>query len=332
MASLLKSALGLESKPAGSPVALNIMVGEEVVADCKVYHGTLNNGSVTLHFVQCGPAAGPLVILLHGFPSFWLTWKYQLGPLSAAGFHVVAPDMRGYNYSSKPSGLVNYSREALCSDVNAIINHFSPDRPASLVGHDWGGNVAWTFAHDYPERVYKLAILNSPHPSSFAAALKGNVQQMRRSWYMFLFQLPGFGETYLKMNNYEKLRGILSDMSTKPVSEEDIERHVEAYAIPGVLTATLDYYRALLTGGQWKSPSHSKTKLEMPVFLIWGEKDDAFIDELGYIPEDVVLNGHTLRLPMASHWVMWDEREVVNRTLINFLKEDHVTAAANSRL
>src|SRR3954449_2631161 len=146
---------------------------------------------VRLHYVEAG--AGPLVVLLHGFPEFWYSWRHQIPALAAAGFRVVAPDMRGYNRSDKPRGVRAYSGDALTGDVAKLIRACGAER-AVVVGHDWGAAVAWQFAMAYPALLERLVIMNAPHPARFLRALR-TWRQARKSWYMFFFQLPWLPES-----------------------------------------------------------------------------------------------------------------------------------------
>ncbi|MGI8748579.1 MAG: alpha/beta fold hydrolase, partial [Deinococcus sp.] len=152
---------------------------------------------VTLHLVEAGPADGPPVVLLHGFPEFWYGWRRQIGALAEAGYRVMVPDMRGYNLSDKPCGVAAYGMEALTGDLLALLDARGYER-ASVVGHDWGAAVAWSFALRHPERVARLVILNVPHPAVFARTLRRSRAQRARSWYMFFFQLPLLPELLLR--------------------------------------------------------------------------------------------------------------------------------------
>src|SRR5690242_12831972 len=143
-------------------------------------------GEVRLHVADAGN--GPLVVLLHGFPEFWYTWRRQIPALAQAGFHAVAPDMRGYNLSDKPAGVRAYRVPALVEDVAGLIRACGAAR-ATVIGHDWGGLVAWAFAMEHPEMLDRLVILNSPHPRAMARAIR-TPRQFLKSWYMMFFQIP----------------------------------------------------------------------------------------------------------------------------------------------
>src|SRR3954468_11525514 len=148
--------------------------------------GYADIGDVQLHYVEAGE--GPLVVLLHGFPEFWYGWRLQIQPLAAAGFRVVAPGMRGYNLSSRPDGVAAYDIDTLAADIRDLIHERGADS-ALLVGHDWGGSVAWATAMNHPEVVDRLAILNAAHPRKLSEGLH-HPDHLRRSWYFFFFDLP----------------------------------------------------------------------------------------------------------------------------------------------
>ena len=143
-----------------------------------------------MHYVEAGD--GPLIVLLHGFPEFWFGWRRQIAPLAAAGFRVVAPDTRGYNLSSKPEGFESYAVDLLAADIRGLIGELGAES-AFLVGHDWGGSIAWTIAMNHPEVVDRLAILNAAHPRKLSEGLK-HPSQLRKSWYFFFFATPGLPE------------------------------------------------------------------------------------------------------------------------------------------
>jgi epoxide hydrolase 4 len=260
---------------------------------------------VRLHVVESGD--GPLVILLHGFPEFWYSWRKQIPALAEAGFRVVAPDMRGYNLSDKPRGVRAYRTRILARDVANLIASYGAQR-AHVVGHDWGAIVAWTFAMAYPERLDRLAILNVPHPIVTIRALR-SLKQLRRSWYVFFFQLPYLPERFGRAGNYAFVRNALP---------EDAERYVEAIARPGALTSAINYYRALI---RYAADNRKRLRrISQPVLVVWGERDKYLGRELAQPPRQWVPNVTVQRLPNASHWVQLDEPDRVNELLINFLR------------
>ena len=194
-------------------------------------HRYADLGDVRLHYVEIGE--GPLVVLLHGFPEFYYAWRWTCPALAAAGLRVVAPDLRGYNLSSKPRGVRRYRMAYLTRDVARLIRACGAER-AAVVGHDWGGAVAWAFAMRYPALLTRLGILNAPHPARFLRALR-TPRQLRKSWYMFFFQLPWLPEASFRAQNYARLRETLRTDPVRPgaFDDADVARYVEAIARPG---------------------------------------------------------------------------------------------------
>lgn len=269
---------------------------------------------VRLHFVEAGE--GPLVVLLHGFPEFWFSWRAQIPALAEGGFRVVAPDMRGYNLSSRPAEVAAYGTDRLSADVRDLIRERGADR-AFLVGHDWGGSVAWATAINHPEVVERLAIINAPHPRRMLQGLR-QPRQLARSWYMFLFQLPWLPERLFRARRWSALRRALED-DARPgaFSEQDIAHYVEAWSQPGATTAMLSYYRAAFRQ-RGRASAHG-APVQAPTLVIWGERDRALRPELAEPdPADVPNLERVERLPDASHWVQHDEPERVGQLLIEF--------------
>jgi epoxide hydrolase 4 len=267
---------------------------------------------VRLHVVEEGERQWPLVVLLHGFPEFWYSWRAQIPVLAEAGFHVVAPDMRGYNLSDKPRGVSAYRTDRLARDVANLITSYGVQR-AHIVGHDWGAIVAWSFAMQHADRLNRLAILNVPHPVTSLRALR-NLRQLRRSWYVFFFQLPFLPELASRRGNYAFLRRALRES----FSAEDVERYVEAIARPGALTSAINYYRALIRYAA--ANRRAIARIEAPVLVIWGERDRYLGRELAEPPRDWVPRARVERFPNASHWVQNDAPDRVNDLLIEFLR------------
>ena len=197
----------------------------------EVREGYAEIGDVRLHYVEAGD--GPLVVLLHGFPEFWYGWRLQIKPLAAAGFRVVAPDMRGYNLSSKPEGVHAYDTDKLTADIAGLI-HERGAESALLAGHDWGGTVAWDTAMSHPEVVDRLAILNVAHPRQFLRGLH-HPGQLRKSWYVFFFDLPDLPEAVVHADHWHFFRHFLRD-AQPAYTPEEIERYIEAWSQPGAAT------------------------------------------------------------------------------------------------
>ena len=196
-------------------------------------------GDVRLHYVEAGE--GPLVVLLHGFPEFWYGWRRQIQPLAAAGFRVVAPDMRGYNLSSRPHDVSAYDTGPLVDDIRGLIRERGAES-AMLVGHDWGGTVAWDLAMFHPEVVDRLAILNAAHPRKLSQGLH-HPDQLRKSWYFFFFALPELPESVVHANHWHFFRHFLHD-ARPAYTPEEMDRYVEAWSQPGAATGMINYYRS----------------------------------------------------------------------------------------
>jgi pimeloyl-ACP methyl ester carboxylesterase len=271
-------------------------------------------GDVRLHYVEAGE--GPLVVLLHGFPEFWFGWRFQIGALAAAGFRVVAPDMRGYNLSSRPAGVASYDTDRLAADVRGLIRERGAES-ALLVGHDWGAAVAYQTAMNHPEVVERLVILNVPHLRRLLHGLR-TPRQLRKSWYFFFYQLPGVPERFVRARRWWYFRHLLQDARPGAFTPQDIERYVEAWSQPGAATAMINYYRAALR----QSPKRAAARLrpiQAPTLVIWGQRDRYLGPELAEPDRDDVPNlDRVERLPDASHWVQHDEPERVTQLLIDF--------------
>jgi pimeloyl-ACP methyl ester carboxylesterase len=283
--------------------------------DPEFRHGFAELGEVRLHYVEAGE--GPLVVLLHGFPEFWYGWHRQIPALAAAGFRVVAPDMRGYNLSSKPAGVAAYDADLLAGDVRELIAERGAER-AFLAGHDWGGAVAWSTAMNHPEVVERLAILNCPHPGRFLKGIR-HPRQAARSWYMFFFQLPRMPERFVRRGDWRFFReAALQGARPDAFTAEDIAAYVEAWEQPGAITAMINYYRAVFR----QRPSRAEARIgivEAPTLVIWGERDRALGKELAEPDRADVPNlERVVRMPNATHWVQHDEPVEVSRLLGEF--------------
>jgi pimeloyl-ACP methyl ester carboxylesterase len=278
-----------------------------------VREGYAEVGDVRLHYVEAGE--GPLVLLLHGFPEFWYGWRLQIRPLAAAGFRVVAPDMRGYNLSSRPDGVAAYSIDKLADDIRGLVHELGAES-ALLVGHDWGGSVAWATAMAHPEVVDRLAVLNAAHPRKLSQGLH-HPDQLRRSWYFFFFDLPDLPEAVVHGNNWHFFRHFLRDAHPAHTTEE-IEHYVEAWSQPGAATGMINYYRSSVRQSP-KLAEASLRPISAPTLVIWGQDDRYLGSDLAEPDHDDVPNlDRVERLPDASHWVHHDAPEQVTRLLADF--------------
>lgn len=283
----------------------------------ELEHHTVETNGVRLHAVAAGPADGPLLVLLHGFPEFWYGWRAQIPALAAAGFRVVAPDQRGYNLSDKPESIGAYVVDELAGDVAGLIGVFGRDR-AFVAGHDWGANVAWRLAMMHPERVERLAILNVPHPRAFLRALRTRPEQWRRSWYIAFFQLPRLPEALLRRDDFRPLcTSMVRSGPSGTFRTEDLERYREAWAQPGALRAMIDWYRA---PRRQRGGSFPATRITPPTLVLWGERDAFLVPELAPWSVEWCDDGRLLVVENASHWVQHETPERVSDALIAFFR------------
>ena len=277
-------------------------------------HGKVATNGIQLHYVTQGE--GPLMLLLHGFPEFWYSWRHQI-PEFARDHKVVALDLRGYNDSDRPQSRSAYHMNELVDDVKGAIASLGYDR-CILVGHDWGGAIAWHFVYRYPAQVDRLIILNLPHPAKFAQGLR-TWQQLSRSWYILFFQLPLLPELLLKANlsraMEQTFRGMAIDKSA--FSDADIDAYTTALAKPGALTAALNYYRNLLP--LVLSPTDWPILFQTRTLMIWGEDDVALGKELTEGTEDYVRDFQIHYIPNCSHWVQQEQPQLVNQYIRAFL-------------
>jgi pimeloyl-ACP methyl ester carboxylesterase len=280
-------------------------------------HKRIAADGIYLHAVTAGK--GPPVILLHGFPENWLSWRRQIPVLVAAGFSVLAPDLRGYNLSDRPADQSAYRLEHLVKDVAALVR--STGHPRShIVGHDWGGVIAWAFATQYPQLVDKLIVLNAPHLKIYFNKVR-YPGQMLRSWYVLFFLMPRLPEFILSAQNYGALRNMFKRLpaSKNAFSAEDTEQYIHALASPGALTAALNYYRANINPAVIQGFADAMP-IEAQTLVIWGELDPALGIELLDGLDKVAPHVRIRRIPDSSHWVQNEAPAEVNRLLVDFLQ------------
>ncbi|MCA1553605.1 MAG: alpha/beta hydrolase, partial [Chloroflexi bacterium] len=273
---------------------------------------------VRLHYVRGG--SGPLMLFLHGFPEFWYAWTMQLAEFGRDHL-VVAPDMRGYNLSSKPSEIERYQMKYLVADVRALATHLGCER-FTLVGHDWGGVVAWAFALAHPEMLDQLVIVNAPHPAVFARELRDNPAQQQASQYMLVFRSPQAEEILLGDNCKRLVRMVMGrGLQQGYFTEGDREAYLEAWSQPGAITGGLNYYRAARLGPITDDDPHSNLiasaasrVVRVPTLVIWGEQDTALLtgnlDGLDEFVPDLTIK----RIPDGSHWVIHEQPALINQT------------------
>ncbi|MDT8859734.1 alpha/beta hydrolase [Alkalihalobacillus sp. MEB130] len=279
------------------------------------FHYIKTNG-ITIHTAVAGPKDGPLVILLHGFPEFWYGWKNQIGPLAEAGNLVVAPDQRGYNVSDKPEEVDQYTLDVLRDDIIGIITHFNKEK-ASVIGHDWGGAVAWHLGATRPEYVDTLIPINMPHPAVLEKIMMKCPSQFIRSFYILLFQIPFIPEKALVANRFQLMKSsILHTCCPNSFTEIELEHYIQSWDQPNALTAMLNWYRAIRLGSLMQVP---KKEITIPVRMLWG-KNDPFLS-LKLAKESIKLcsNGELVLIDDATHWVHHEQVNIVNRFLLTYL-------------
>jgi pimeloyl-ACP methyl ester carboxylesterase len=278
-------------------------------------------GPIRLHYASAG--SGKPVVLLHGFPETHRSWDLQVPALVDASYRAVTPDLRGYGESDRPRS--GYDLATLAADVVSLIDELGSG-PVNLVGHDWGGAIAWHLATHHAEKLERVVILDCPHPALMARALRKNRTQRRRSWYMFFFQLPLLPELWLKKNDGENLARMFRAGSPGEHAAPPslIEAEKRALLAPGRLQPALAYYRTAFRAGLpelVRGPARARLRpIEVPVTLIWGEADSCLGLELidgseRYAP---LLNVH--RVPNAGHFVHQERPDVVTPLLIDALE------------
>lgn len=291
--------------------------------DVEHHYATVNG--VRLHYASRG--GGPLILFVHGFPEFWYAWKHQLADFSR-DHRAVAPDMRGYNLSDKPADVKAYRAKHLVEDLRRLIDHLGGP-PCVVVGHDWGGAVAWNFAVAHPDYLSRLVIINAPHPALFARALKHNAEQIAASQYMLLLR-DADAERALAENNYRRLEEVAFSFaggSAGWLSDADRKLYREAWSQPGALTGSLNYYRASpVHPAAAGAPGATGVDLDprvftvtVPTLVIWGERDAALRPVLLDGLEQVVLDLTVKRIPDGSHWVIHEYPDRVNGMIREFI-------------
>lgn len=258
------------------------------------------------------------MLMLHGFPEFWYSWRHQIREF-ASEYHTVALDLRGYNDSDKPTEQSAYQMSELIEDIKGVITGLGYE-DCILVAHDWGGAIAWNFAHQYPAMVEKLIVLNIPHPAKFAQGLR-TPAQLLKSWYIFAFQIPLLPEFLLQLNDYQAIKEAFSGMAIDKTafSEMDLNAYRDAAAKPGALTAMINYYRQIFPSFL-NSQSQPWQILEIPTLTIWGEEDTALGKELTYGTEAYVRDWQIKYIPNCSHWVQQEQPDLVNAYIWEFLQ------------
>lgn len=287
----------------------------ETVADWQ--HQFVETNHIRLHCVTQGE--GDLVVLLHGFPEFWYSWRHQI-PALAKQFKVVVPDLRGYNDSDKPDS--GYDLDTISRDITGLIRHLGYSQ-AHIIGHDWGGAIAWHMAQTVPQWLDRLALLNAPHPDKLRQELLGNLDQLRRSWYLLAFQIPALPEWIIRQNLSTLVKNWFQEQAIRKgaFSAKDTEIFKAALEKPGVLSAALNYYRQFFAPQAWLQQwSQRSAPVTAPTLVLWGAEDSLLSPSLMEGLEQFVSAPLQLKLlPNCGHWVHQEVPQTVNRELLTFL-------------
>lgn len=280
---------------------------------------------VRLHYVTAGK--GKLIMFVHGFPEFWYEWKNQLAEFGH-NYKAVAPDMRGYNLSSKPAEVDQYQIKYLVEDLRALTEKLG-HKKFILVAHDWGGAIAWAFAIAHPDLLEKLVIINAPHPGVFQRELRDNPAQQKASQYMLMFR-SAQAEQILSANNYAALvQAVLGEgLKTGVFTEADKQAYIEAWSQPGALTGGLNYYRAARVGpptGDDKQGTNfaagmSSLEVKVPTLVVWGEKDTALLTGNLEGLDKFVPNLTIKKIPDGTHWVIHEQPALINEYIRDFIR------------
>ncbi len=277
----------------------------------------VHTNGVRLHVRIAGPEDGPLVMLLHGFPEGAYGWRHQIPYLASKGYRVWAPDLRGYGSSDKPERVAAYGLDVLADDVVGLIDA-AGRRQAIVVGHDWGGVLAWHLARRVPERVSKMVVLNAPHPSVMRAHLRSNPAQFRRSLYVLAFQLPLLPEWRLgREDGHALARALVATSRPGTFTEDDLAAYRRSWRAPNGYRAMLDWYRAALR----RPPARSAdARIAVPTLLIWGAQDHALGREMAAPSIERCEDGRLVFIEDATHWVQHERPERVNASIKAFAR------------
>ena len=275
----------------------------------------IQDGDLQVHAVVEGPEHGPLIVMFHGFPEFWYSWRYQIKALAAAGYRTAAVDQRGYNLTDKRGP---YDVFTLASDVVGLIRTLGYKR-AVIMGNNWGGVVAWVLGARHPSIVHRLIVLNAPHPSTGLIALRSMyLPQVLKSWYVLAFQVPVVPEMLMSVSDFELFARILKQQTKGAIGDEEISYFKRAWAQPGALTAGVEWYRATLR--TWMRGRLKDLIVRVPSLLIWGDRDAYLTTRTAEWTRPYVADLEVAYIRGASHWVQQDSPEIVNRHALDFLR------------
>jgi pimeloyl-ACP methyl ester carboxylesterase len=279
-----------------------------------VEHRTLAVGDQRLHVVLAGSPDAPLVLLLHGFPEGALGWRRQVDALARAGWRVAVPDQRGYGASSKPAGVAAYRLDVIAHDAIALARALGHVR-ARVVGHDWGGVVAWRLLERHAGFVERAVILNAPHPATLLDHMRKHPTQALKSAYIAFFQLPALPEAWLRANRHAVLRRALTSTSRAGAFDDaTLDAYAAAWSEPGALSAMLNWYRALPA-----SPRTPPQRIGVPVRIVWGDEDAALDRGLAERAAALCDHAEVVHVPECTHWLAHEDPQRVGQLIIEWL-------------
>ena len=276
----------------------------------------IETNGIALRVAQDGPTSGPLLLLLLGFPESHEAWHRVMGPLAALGWRVWAPDMRGYDLSDKPRSVRAYRSDELSADVAGLIDAAGARR-AVIVGHDWGGLVAWHVARRFPERVAKLVIMNAPHPRTVRRRLLTDPRQLVRSSYVFAFQVPWLPERLMRAGNWRALeRSLMATSRPGTFGAELLRRYRIAWARPGAITSMVNYYRA---AARSLGDPGLDAPVAAPTLILWGREDTFLVPGLATDSARQCADARVEYVDGATHWLHHEEPDRVVASISGFL-------------
>lgn len=299
------------------------------MSDTPIETGYVEANGLSFEVDSCG-SGEKLALFLHGFPESKYSWRFQMPLMARLGYTAWAPNLRGYGRTSRPEGRESYRIEALCDDVVGLIDAARAKGitgPVTLIMHDWGGIIGWTFALKKLRPLDKIIVLNIPHPSLFASGLR-NFAQLKKSWYVFFFQLPWLPEKMMTAQGARAIGNAFYNMAIDKsrFPESVLDEYRKNALLPGAMTAMINYYRANFRGTppvEWTDPPLITT----PTLMIWGTEDSALGKELTYGTQALVPNLTLRYLPQVSHWVQQEAPEAVNAMMEAWLTGQDVPEA-----
>jgi len=279
---------------------------------------SIGTNGIRLQVLQVGPELGPTALMLHGFPEGSYAWEDMAGQLAAKGYRVWVPDQRGYNSSDKPRHISAYNSEIVARDLLGIIDA-TGRRQVDLIGHDWGGQIAWWAAARYPQRIRRLVVMNCAHPQVMFRNVLLNPRQTVKSWYIFALQLPWIPERVLSRNQYARLLKAIERSGGAPIPAAEAERYIAAWSKPRALSSMINWYRAAMRTFPLRL---DEPRIHVPTLLIWGEQDRFLDRALAQQSIDHCDQGRVVYLSDAGHWVHHEKPQEVGKLVHDFLAEE----------